>query len=52
LIVGVAIGAFAVVAIVIVAIYCIVTSGKKHGKMDPLIDEEDYESESVSMSVL
>jgi len=52
LIVGVVIAVIAVVVIAIVAIYCIVTSRKKRGMINPVIDEEEHESESVSMTVL
>jgi hypothetical protein len=50
LIVGVVIAAIIVVAIVITAIACAATSGAKHGKIDPVIYEED--TEFVTMSVL
>jgi len=50
MIAGIVIGAVAVIALIAVAIYCAVTSSSKHGKMDPIIFEDD--PDSVSMSVL
>jgi len=40
----------AAVAIIAVAIYCAVTSGPKHGKMDKIIYEDD--PDGVSMTAL
>jgi len=50
LIAGVVVAAVAAAALIAVAIYCIATAGKKRGKVDPVIYEED--PEFVSMSVL
>jgi hypothetical protein len=50
MIVGIVIGVVVVAGIIIVAIYCAVTAGAKHGKVDPAFYEED--TSFVSMSVL
>jgi len=50
MIVGIVIGVLAAVAIIAIAIYCVVTSGPKHGKIDSGIYEED--PHFTSMSVL
>jgi len=47
---GIVIGVILVVALVAVGVYCFVTAGRKHGKIDPVIYEED--PEFISMSVL
>jgi beta-lactam-binding protein with PASTA domain len=49
LIAGIVIAVVVVVCIVAVAIYCAVTSGAKHGKIDPTIYEQDVEFESMSV---
>jgi len=50
MIAGIVIGVVLAGAIVATAIICAVTAGKKHGKIDPVIYEED--TEFVTMSVL
>jgi len=50
MIVGIVIGVLVVIALISVAVYCIVTAGAKRGKIDPVIYEED--PEFISMSVL
>lgn len=50
MIAGIVVGVVVVAAIAAVAIYCVVTSGPKHGKLDPSISDGDVEF--VSMSVL
>jgi len=50
MIVGIVIGVVAAAAIIAFAVYCVVTSGPKRGKIDPVLDEE--EGNYVSMSVL
>lgn len=51
MIVGIVIGCVAAVAIVALAIYCLATNGRKHGKVDADIFEGE-DSNWVSMSVL
>jgi len=50
LIAGIVVACVVVVAIAAVAIWCVATAGAKHGKIDPLIYEED--TEFATMSVL
>jgi len=49
MIAGIVIGVIVIVAIVAVAIYCVATSGPKHGKVDASIYEQDVEFESMSV---
>ena len=50
MIAGIVVACVAAVAIVAIIIYCVATSGAKHGKIDSSISEQ--ETEFVSMSVL
>jgi len=50
LIAGIVVAAVVVVIIVAIAIYCVATAGAKHGKIDPVIYEQ--EPDFISMSVL
>ena len=50
MIAGIVVGCVVVVAIVAVTVYCLVTNGPKHGKVDPSFFEED--EDHFSMSVL
>jgi len=49
LIAGIVVGALVVVALLILAIYCIVTSSMKSGQIDPSLYEDDLEFKSVSV---
>jgi len=50
MIAGIVVGVVVVVVIVAVAVYCVVTSGPKHGKVNSGFMEED--EDGVSMSIL
>ena len=47
--VGIVVGAVALVAIVGVAAYCVLSTSGKRGKIDPSIYEEDVEFHSMSV---
>ena len=49
MIVGIVVGAVALVAIVGVAAYCVLSTSSKRGKIDPSIYEEDAEFQSMSV---
>ena len=49
MIVGIVVGAVALVAIVGVAAYCALSTSGKKGKIDPSIYEEDVEFKSMSV---
>jgi len=52
MIAGIVVGGVAAACIIGVIIYCVATSARKHSKMDPVIFDEDPDSDFVSMSVL
>jgi len=49
MIAGIVVGAFVLVVIVILAVYCICTAASKHGQVDPSLYEDDLQFKSVSV---
>jgi len=49
MIAGIVIGVLALIAIVTLAVFCIVTGASKHGQVDPSLYEDDLEFKSSSM---
>ena len=50
MIIGIVVAAIVVIILIVVVVWCIATNGKKHGKVDSSVFED--ETEFISMSVL
>jgi len=49
LIAGIVIACIVFIVIVVLAVYCIITSNAKKGQVDPAVYEDDFEFKSMSV---